>query len=235
MEKSTLMIIGVVVFVYYVEKKGEFPRASELVVRYFILMFFICYFEYFMNGESVVFNMIVRRTLYMPSWLNTVYYDFYHDNVKMWFTQDVFLVQNITQRLFGRAYPVNSTGVISQSFFDGLIPSPNTGMFAEAYGQIGILGVVVFPFILSFLIRIIRRNIDWFGDGMTAVIMAKMVLQWISVSVLPSSNMIGVILIVVITKVMKLLYYNKQNVDNKSVVKKMNPKIWEYNNGRNNG
>lgn len=218
MEKSTLMIVGVVVFIYNVEKKKLFQKSSELLIKCFLAMFMICILEFYIKGESIIFNMIVRRTFYMPNWLTKIYYDFYHNNSKMWFTQDVFFIQNITQRIFGRIYPVNSTGVISQAFFDGLIPSPNTGMFAEAYGQLGNLGAFVFPFIVVYIMRIIRKNIDWFGDGMTSVVMTKMCLQLISVSVLPSSNLIGIILVILVTQMIKILYYNNQITVNRNVV-----------------
>ncbi len=127
----------------------------------------------------------------------------------MWFTQDVFFVQNILSRFFERPYPTNSTGVIRAYFFDGLIPSPNTGMFAEAYGQMGILGVVVFPLIIGLIVKALRKGTDWYGDGAVIIIMTRLCLHCISVSILPSSAFIGFLLLLFVTFLLKSYYHSK--------------------------
>lgn len=212
MEKSTLLIVAIVAFIYWAEKHTDFSRVSELIIRLFIAFFAACLIEYSIRGESILFTMIVRRMFYIPTYLTKIYYDFYSVNSKMWFTQDIFFVQNILQSLVGRAYPTNSTQVISSAFFDGLIPSPNTGMFAEAYGQMGVIGTVVFPFIVCVILWVMRRSSDWYGDGAVAVIMTRLCLQMISTSILPSSAFIGVLLMVFVTFLLKN-YYRLKNRD----------------------
>lgn len=210
MEKSTLLIAGVVFFLSWAEKHSNFSRISELLIRIFIIFFVITLIEFSIRRESVLFNMVVRREFYMPAWLTKIYYDFFETNPKMWFRQDAFFVQNILSVFFEKPYPTGSTGIISRSFFNGLIPSPNTGMFAEAYGQMGVLGVFVFPFIVGALTKILRKSSDWYGDGAVAVIMVILCLDMHSVSILASSAFIGILLVLFVTFLIKNYYRGRK-------------------------
>ena len=209
MEKSTLMIIGVVIFICWEEKRKDFDRLSEILIRVFLIFFAIIFVEYAIKRESILFTLIVRRIFYMPTYLTKLYYDFFRENPKMWFTQDAFFIQNVLQRFFSRPYPTNATGVISRYYFDGLIPSPNTGLFAEAYGQMGIIGVFVFPFIVALIVRVMRRGTDWYGKGAVSVVMTRLCLQMVSVFTLPSSAFVGVLMVLGVTFLLKNCYYSQ--------------------------
>ena len=137
MEKSTLFFILIPFFVSIVVKKMIFKNIARYLVNCFLVLFGGSLLEFYNRGESILFDVIIRRVFYMPSYICSQYYDFFSNHEKLWLRQDAFLIQNILQRIFEKPYPYGATRVISEQIYEGYILSPNTGMMAEAYTQIG--------------------------------------------------------------------------------------------------
>lgn len=199
MQKSSLMIVLIVIAIVLIEKKGKIANISIIVIQAFIGLMLFSLAEYFLYGQSVLFTVFVRRLLYIPSYMNEKYYEFFSMNRKIYFTQDAFLIQNILQKVFGRAYTKSSVAVISSACFNGELPSPNTGLFAEAYSQLGILGIFVFPFIYKYIAKIVYKVSHFYGKGAIYVILFKLVLTITSVFTLTSSTFVGILLFLGIT------------------------------------
>ena len=208
MQKSTLMIIGVVILIAIIEKKKEFRKSSLTMLYVFVGMFASIFVEYFITKQSLIFNVFVRRVFYIPAYMTQSYYEFFKSNPKLLFTQDCFFVQNILQRIMGRAYSSSAVSVISKNCFNGELASPNTGLFAEAFAQIGVVGIAVFPIIYCYITRFMKSVASFYGKGATYVVMLRLVLTLVSVFALTSSTFIGVILFGIMTYVAKVLYYN---------------------------
>ena len=209
LEKSTLMIVGVAIFIAIVDKKDNLLNAGVYLALLFFVMFIISLIEYLFRGESLIFTLIIRRMFYIPQYMTQIHYDYYSTGSKMWFSQDAFLLQNIVRVFFGSPYTNGTTKVISNAFFQGLIPSPNSGGFSEAYSQMGSLGVIVFPFIYAGLFKRMRKCASWYGSGAALVVMVRLVLSVTGVHLLASSEMIGFILFFIITYVFRNFYQRK--------------------------
>lgn len=203
MQKGILMIIPVILVIAYLHHNMSFSKITGTLTKMFVLLFLITILEYVIRGESFVYELIIRREFYIPSYMSEKYYSFFCGNTKEWFTQDAFLIQNILRGLLGSAYPSGATSLISQSYFQGLLPSPNTGFFAEAYSQCGALGALIFPFIYTYVVTKVRKIADWYGDGVVAILLVKLFLSMNNVFLLTSSSVIGIILFVIITWLLK--------------------------------
>lgn len=195
MQKSTLMILVVVYFVCWMQKRKK-RNFSTILICAFIVFFIIMLIAYAVNGESKLFTLFVRRLFYMPTYLTKVYYDFFKENSKLWFSQDFFLVQNIWGKIIGRSYSTSAVTVISKNCFDGLIPSPNNGLFTEAFAQLGIVGVFVFPFIHGFIVKKMKNAASLYGSGVELIILTKLFLTMTSNMMLASSRMVGLIIFI---------------------------------------
>lgn len=200
MQKSTLMVIPLVLLILLCTKKKNRKGICFYVLNFFVLLFVAIFVEYFIRkGTSSIFNFLIPRMFYMPTYLSKIYYDYFSVNHKMWFTQDVFIVSNILSRLIGRFGSDSIVGTISNSFFKGLIPSPNTGFFAEAFAQVGYFGIVIFPLILGALTKLIYKTSKWYGEGVELTLGARWALLLLNTQVLTSTRMVSILMFVLIT------------------------------------
>lgn len=206
MQKSTLLIVLVIFAIVYCERKNARRSICDYIMLFFVAMFTIILVEYALFGrKSWLFTMFVPRMFYMPTYLNGIYYDYFSQHSKMWFTRDVLLVSNILSKLIGALGSDSAVTAISKSFFKGYIPSPNTGFFAEAYAQLGYLGVVVFPFILGAIVSLIRKTASWYGKGIEVALSVRLVLLMLDTQMLAPARMVGILLFVAITYLLKLI------------------------------
>ena len=206
--KATLFTYVLVILICYITRKKRIEIIGEVFIRAFILVFAICILEEKVLGSSLVL-VFLRRLLYIPQYLVHIFYDFYSNNPKLWFTQDAFFIQKFMAFIFGRSYSQSAIATISQNCFNGLIPSPNTGMLAEAYAQLGYLGIVIFPFIIAFVAKKMNDSSLWYGQGAAMVIMAEFSITAISVQLLTSSTFVGFLIFILISILLKKLYESK--------------------------
>lgn len=206
--KATLFTYALVLLICYITRKKSVVKIGEVFIWAFIVVFVICILEEKVLGSSVVF-IFLRRLLYIPQYLVHIFYEFYSSNPKLWFTQDAFFIQKIMGFIFGRSYSQSAIATISQNCFSGKIPSPNTGMLAEAYAQMGYIGIVFFPIIIAFIAKKMKDSSLWYGQGATMVIMAEFSVTAISVQLLTSSTFVGFLIFIVISIVLKKLYEEK--------------------------
>ena len=172
--------------------------------------------EFYNNGESLIFNIVIRRMFYLPSYICSQYYDFFSQNEKLWLRQDAFFVQNIFQRISERPYPYGATKVISEKVYEGCIPSPNTGMIAEPYAQFGILGIFIFPFIIYFIFKYLYHYSSVLGIGAMFVVMFKFYGNLHSMFILtPGSVVAMLVFITVCFLIEQNIKGNQFNLSNK--------------------
>ena len=121
------------------------------------LGFFISLLEYCLLGSNSIFYLIIRRLLFLPAWLNNVYYDFFQNNPKFFLSDNVFLIS----RFLPKVYTENYLDLLNKEKFYGLVPAPNTGTFGISYMQLGVFGNIIQPFIHSLWSKIG----DYFFEG----------------------------------------------------------------------
>ena len=94
--------------------------------------------------------MVVRRTFYIPVWINQMYFDFFSNHEKVLFTQNVFVIS----KFLPNTYTETIYSLINNTYFNGKVPSPNTGLLAESFMHMGYAGILVFPILLLFELKI---------------------------------------------------------------------------------
>ena len=148
--KGTLVFIVIILFLYlcdYLNLQKYFKRIFEVGM---LALMCVCVLEHILFGSDRIFTLLIRRMLYYPAWLATMYFEYFVEHGPVLLTQNVFLLQNI----FEPAYDTSPLTLISQVYFAGEVPSPNSGLFAEAAMHFSVAGTVVFPVILSVVLGI---------------------------------------------------------------------------------
>lgn len=209
MMKSTLFAYVIVGFAIWATQKNKLNKLSIVLVKAIILVFVLSIVEYLIFDESIIFSLVIRRTFYVTNYMEYCHYDFFANHNNLWFTQDFFGVQNIMSKLFGRFYPTESVVVISNAKFEGLLPAPNSGLFAEAFAQLGYIGFCVFALLQVLVIKLMYNCSKYYGDGVAFIILVKLYLLMVSVYVFASVYIVPIIIFVLLThSLKKYIKYN---------------------------
>lgn len=203
MEKGIIMMPLIAIFVSFF--KNRLKNVCELFVIAYLSMLIITCLEYAFSEESVVYTLVVRRVAYMPAYLTHTYYDFFSTHAHYWFTRDVFQLEKLVRIIVPPAYSEGIVKVISDYCYDGGIPSPNTGLFAEAYAHCGTWGIIIFPPIVALVFKYVYKYSMVFGAGASIVILSKIALDLINVQMLSSRSVIQILFLLLTIALIKIL------------------------------
>ena len=73
---------------------------------------------------------------------------------------------------------------MNKEYFAGSIPSPNTGMFGEAYMQLGALGIIVFPILICVFSRVTENVLRQYGKGLSILVAVNLILSLMNIPIL---------------------------------------------------
>ncbi len=153
MDKTYILLLIVAIFLglFKFRIKNSFVIASFGICGVMVLSGL----EFLFYGTTMLFYMVVRRTFYLPVWINQMYFDFFSNHEKVLFTQNVFVIS----KFLPNTYTETIYSLINHAYFNGKVPSPNTGLLAESFMHMGYAGVFVFPILLLFVLRIMDTYI----------------------------------------------------------------------------
>ena len=187
-EKSTIMIIGVVFVVAWCSKKNDITLFEKLLIGGVLIgLVYSILFWLIAKRQSTLFMLIFRRLMYLPSWLNTLYYKFFAINPKVWWSQNTIFLQKIIPDV----YNTSPIALISEYYFKGVIPTPNTGLFADAYMNLGVLGIIVYPLLYKFTFNVAQKIYSGYGWEIEVLVATKLVLALTNVQFLRSNFVIS--------------------------------------------
>ena len=114
--------------------------------------------------SNFIFNIVTRRIMVVPSWLNYLYFEFFSQNEKLLWRQDVFIID----KLFVAPYDCSAPLLISEKYLNGLVSNPNAGLLAEAYAQFGLVGIIIYPLLIVVLLNVVNQ---FYKNAMPEVIL----------------------------------------------------------------
>lgn len=193
-EKSRLFILAVVVAIYVfyrIKCLERFERVFDVII---LALLSLCLVEIVLRGESIIYSLFLRREMYIPSWMNSLYYDFFSVNPNVFWTQDVFVLEELFSSI--TPYATSPLYVISAQYFNGLVPSPNTGLFAEAYMHFGFIGLIIYPVILTVLFKFFSKAVESYGKAICALLAIQLTLRLINVPITRTDTVLGIFLFV---------------------------------------
>lgn len=158
-EKASFFKIILIIIVYFIFKFAK-NNLSYFVLVGYIFSNIISFAELYLLKTNLIFMVFIRRMIYVPINLNFLYYKSFFNNDKLYFKQGVFLFSKLWNTSFENSYIYK----ICNDWFNGLTFSPNNGMFGEAYSQIGLLGIFIFPIIIYIYIKQFANFLNILND-----------------------------------------------------------------------
>lgn len=186
--KGFLLYVVVAVAVYIFKRFKLISKFGQIFNRAMILVLLASWVECMIRGTSSIYMLLVRRVMYLPAWLTTMYFDFFSANPPVLWTQNTFLLQNILPSVYESA-PLT---IISQQYFAGAVPSPNTGLFAEAMMHFGYFGIVIYPVLIACLISFASAAYKRFGAAGELLMAALLVMRMIDVPIVRTDFVLSV-------------------------------------------
>ena len=197
-QKSILLKPVIAFYIFFLYKRDKLYKVEYV---FLIGYFFLCCFsllEYVSNNESSIYTIVIRRITYMPQYLSHAYYDFFEAHDKLWLTRDFFQLEKIVRLFISSPYQHGAVTIIRDNCFPG-IPSPNTGLFAEAFAQLGYIGVFLMPVVYAYLIRIYYKYSIVFGKGGSNVLLASLALSLTNIQLLAPRGILIVLIFMLVS------------------------------------
>lgn len=152
--KATLFSIIIAYFIAKFSKKkivGDFLKNDKFkfyILYLLVVLNVVGFLESLVNEKAYIYNYFIRRLFFLPSLLNHYYYDFFTVN-----PIDKFK-QSILGRLGYKSFYGRSTqNIIGEVYFNSPDMIANNGLFSDAYMNLGKLGVVIMPILISAALR----------------------------------------------------------------------------------
>lgn len=204
-EKSKLLMPVAVVLLYILYRMDLLKHFDRVFSCGIIFLMIFCLAEHVLLGTDRIYTLIIRREMYTPAWLNTIYYDFFSQNDKICWTQSVILLQNI----FKPIYEVSPLNLINNTYFQGLVPSPNTGMFAEAYMHFGVMGVVIYPVLFATFFVLSNRVLNSYGHPIQMLLAFQVTMSLTNIPLTRTDFVLSYVLLVAILYTLPRVNINK--------------------------
>lgn len=132
--KSTLFKLFFCLFLYFFMKKGLLSKVPYL----FVLLVIATLTEWYFNATTFISTFVVRRVLYVPSLLDSLFYDYIQQTGPLYYNQG----------------DVNITFLIGEKYFGDEDMMANNGMFSDAYMNLGWMGCLIYPFLYVLFFKI---------------------------------------------------------------------------------
>ena len=156
-------------------------------------------------SEGRVYFLLVRRMMYLPTWINTMYFDYFADHTKLYLTDEVFVIKKFLPRVYDK--PILK--IISEAYFSGEIVSPNNGMFSEGFMQFGYVGLVFFPFFYKVLFDWTENVYKRFGKQIQLFVCVLLIINLPNVGMLRSDFVMSFVLMTFIVKYVSRVYIKR--------------------------
>ena len=132
--KSTFLNLFFCLGLYYLHSKCLLSKLSIGLLSLCI----IALFEFSFMGSYFISDILIRRILYIPSLLDTYYYNYTLEHGPLYF--------NAIVNKMDIAYVIGSFWRTSRT-------CANNGLFSDAYVNLGVFGVFIYPFIYTIFFK----------------------------------------------------------------------------------
>ena len=161
--KSIVFYPFLVIGIWYYFKK--FDSATIIPTALIFIMFFVFSFYYFLDNIFLS-SWIIRRTFFVPADLTFVYFEFFENNPK------VFWSNSILSNFYDYPYSMRLPEVIGN--YMGTGSHANNGFISSGFAHAGLLGVIFYSIVVGILLRILNNICTtgiplWMGVALSVV------------------------------------------------------------------
>lgn len=197
--KSSVLFLLIIAVVVLISKLNLANRYGEFVIWGILLVLLASIIS------RSVFYVLIRRLMYAPAWLNGIYHQFFSNHPVMFWTQEAVPFKWIFTDILGTP----NLELISKEYFLGQMRSPNTGLFAEAFKHFGYYGVLIYPILLSLMLKWFSFAFESLGEGIALVFATRLSITLTNVPITRNDFVIGVTLFAALISMIRLLLKNQ--------------------------
>ncbi len=147
--KAFLFIpLAIIITVIIVQKSYFFSSASLLA----LLGTTSAFLSNKIWGNIMIPSLAIRRFLFVPSQLKFYYYDYFSRNELLYFSE------GLIGKIIGISspYEIRSVNMIGYVYYNNIKTAANTGYLADAYADMGVLGMLVISILFSIILILIN-------------------------------------------------------------------------------
>ena len=130
--KSVLFKLFIAVLLYLLWK----DNFIKYIIAFLILLFSFALFEFYVLDSNIISSLIIRRVLFMPSMLDTLFYDYFSINGPIYYNENVDVNFAISDIYFGKEEM-----------------RANNGLFSDAIINLGYVGVILYPLLFTLFFK----------------------------------------------------------------------------------
>lgn len=128
----------------------------------------LSFLEFNILETNILSELLTRRIISVPGFLNTVYWDFFSENSK------ALLTDSIGKYFFDQVYDMPVTFIIGLEYFNNVETNANTGIWMGGFAHFGVIGIfmvsIIAGFLLGFIDNLTQKNYFMFGTLVCAYI-----------------------------------------------------------------
>ncbi len=161
------LIVVVIAFFYNDFLYGLIPMFAFTALALFQILSFM--------GFNLVNSLIVRRTLFLPALISYSYYDFVKSTTPSYFG-------NLLKYLGMENHNPDISFLVGELYFKRPGSSANNGLFGDAFWNLGVLGIIFMPVLISLFLYLLNSITAYLSTKMRIIVSII-----VSVSLLNSS------------------------------------------------
>lgn len=115
-------------------------KLQNVVFCLFVLLSLLTLLEWHIFDTTFISTLIVRRVLYLPSLLDSYYFDYIYQNAPLYYDVGE-----------GDAH-INF--LIGEEYFNAPKMLANNGLFSDAYMNLGWIGCIIYPIVYAFFLKL---------------------------------------------------------------------------------
>jgi len=139
---------AIIIIIRILEKSYLFSSASLLA----LLGTIIAFLSNKIWGNIMFPSLTIRRFLFVPSQLKFYYYDFFSRNEFLFFSEG--LIGKIFR--ISSPYKIRAANMIGDIYCGSIETAANTGYLADAYANMGVLGMLILSILFSIILILIN-------------------------------------------------------------------------------
>lgn len=189
-----LYLIAVAIYLGCEFLNNNYYRLSCALVLVFILLSLVSVLAYVRFGQ-VVFLSQVGRILCIPNGIGFRSITFFKEN------ELLFLRESILRHLFDSPYPGGSDFYIDYGVNSTINSArSNNGLWGDAFRNFGLIGMFVYPVVITYILDIVRKNFDNYEPRFAVFVIFALIWNSVNVSFFTWLLTGGVIVILVINR-----------------------------------
>lgn len=179
----TLGIIG-----YFAFKNGVKPY---YLVTFGTVIAFLCVLETFVSNSITLNGLFTYRVLFIPTELHFSYYSYFQSH-------DILLFSQSLLRAFSNQNQQDIQFLIGEYSIGQYSARANNGLFSDAYMNLGVVGVVVYPVLFAWYLRVLDGAVSGLPQRVVFVVVVYVAFVLLSMTLTAALITSGLLFLIVL-------------------------------------